>query len=348
MSTCMYGGSFDPLTLGHLHCMEEALNNCQTLYLVLSYSKKRDRIDHKIRASWLKQEANRFLAMPQYHDKEIIIKLVEDKDISKDTYHWEAGRDEILKACGVTGFDKVVCGSDYKGRGIFERLYPASEILYVDRTDGISSTGVMKDIYREDNWKCIPDCVKQYFTKKVLVIGGESVGKSTMTEDFAKLYHTAFCREMGRDVSERSVDEYSMPDMDFCEILIRHKALEYAQTQKANKVLFIDTDCLTTLFYTHELISDPEIRDRTDHLARAMGEMYKDTYDLIVFLEVSDVDTPFVQDGTRNENIKANRKLFSDKLKKFYDDCGYTYVEVSGTHAERYEKVKQMVDRLLQ
>lgn len=347
MITCMYGGSFDPLTIGHLHCIETALANCDRLYLILSYSKNRDRIDYKIRSSWLKQETDKLLNIILYADKEVIIKLVEDKDSSKDTYNWEAGRDDILRACGVDRFDKVVCGSDYEGKGIFEHLYPTSKIIYVDRDDGISSTRVMSDIYREDNWNSIPDSVKRYFTKRVMFIGGESVGKSTMTEDFAKMYNTTFCREMGRDVSERSVDEYSMPDMDFCEILVRHKALEYEQAEKANKVLFIDTDCLTTLFYTHELISDLEIRDKTDKLARALGEMYKDTYDLIIFLEVSDVDTPFVQDGTRNENIKANRKMFSDKLKKFYDDCGYTYVEVNGTYAERYEKVKQMVDNLL-
>lgn len=347
MVTCMYGGSFDPLTIGHLHCIEEALANCDKLYLILSYSKNRDRIDYKVRSSWLKQETDKLLKMQIYNDKEIIIKAVEDVESSKDTYDWENGRNNILQACEVERFDKVVCGSDYRGKGIFERLYPTSEIIYVDRDDGISSTRVMSNIYRSDNWNSIPKSVQRYFLKKVLVIGGESVGKSTMTEYFAKLYNTEFVREIGRDVSERSVDEYLMPDIDFSEILIRHKALEYEQSEKANKVLFIDTDALTTLFYTHELISDPEIRDKTDKLARSLGEMYRDTYDLIIFLDVSDTDTPFVQDGTRNENIKANRRLFSDKLRAFYDSMGYSYVIVDGTYKERYEKVKQMVDNIL-
>lgn len=66
MVTCMYGGSFDPLTVGHLHCIEEALANCDKLYLILSYSKNRDRIDYKIRSSWLKQETDKLLKMQIY------------------------------------------------------------------------------------------------------------------------------------------------------------------------------------------------------------------------------------------------------------------------------------------
>ena len=40
----MYGGAFDPLHTGHLNCMVQAASRCEELYIVLSYSRKRDRI----------------------------------------------------------------------------------------------------------------------------------------------------------------------------------------------------------------------------------------------------------------------------------------------------------------
>lgn len=346
MITCMYGGSFDPLTIGHLHCIEEALKACDKLYLVLSYSLKRDRVNYKVRSTWLKKASDDFKCISCFKDKEIQIVLVEDNYCDKDTYNWEDGRDDILKACKVDRFDKVCCGSDYEGKGVFEHLYPTSEIIYVSRDDGISSTRVWHNLYRQDNWSSMPNYVQKHFTKRVLFIGGESVGKSTMTEDFAKMYDTSFVPEYGRFVSERSLDEYTMPDTDFAEILVRHKASEYEALKKANKVMFIDTDALTTLFYSHLLIGNFDLLEKTSNLAKSIATLYKDTYDLIVFLEVSD-DTPFVQDGTRNEDIGSNRKQFSDLLKSYYDSFGYKYIEMSGTYKERYATVKQMVDNLL-
>lgn len=347
MITAMFGGSFDPLHNVHIHCIEEALRYCDKLFIILSHCRTRDRIDYKTRASWLKEVTDEILSRECFKYKDIEIKVIEDTYNSKDEYNWEAGRNDILDNCGVNGFDVVYCGSDYRNSGIFENLYKTNEIKYIDRDDGISSTRIMQDVYRSDNWNSIPKCVQRYFLKRVLIIGGESVGKSTMTKKLAKVFDTKFVREIGRDVSNRSIDEYLMPDRDFSEILIRHKSHEYSQAEKANKLLFIDTDALTTLFYTHELISDPEIKDKTAKLAEAIADVYRDTYDLIIFLEVSEKDTPFIQDGTRNINIAANRKMYSDRLKSFYDKHEYKYVTVTGTYDERTDKVVELVKDLL-
>ena len=49
----MYGGAFDPLHIGHLNCMVQAASQCEELCIVLSYSRKRDRIPMEYRYRWI-------------------------------------------------------------------------------------------------------------------------------------------------------------------------------------------------------------------------------------------------------------------------------------------------------
>jgi len=50
----MFGGSFNPLHLGHVNNIIEASTMCEKLYVVLSYSNNRNEINHKERYKWLK------------------------------------------------------------------------------------------------------------------------------------------------------------------------------------------------------------------------------------------------------------------------------------------------------
>jgi len=45
----MYGGSFDPLHLGHVRCIIEAANQCEKLGVVLSCGERWKEIDVRLR-----------------------------------------------------------------------------------------------------------------------------------------------------------------------------------------------------------------------------------------------------------------------------------------------------------
>lgn len=130
-----------------------------------------------------------------------------------------------------------------------------------------------------------------------------------MVEDLALYFNTNFVSEVGRDVCEYAGGEEFMIKEDFDEILLKHKLREMEALKDSNKYLFVDTDALTTKFYSNYLIkNDYQLPDEIDKLNH---------YDLIFFIEpVND----FTQDGTRNEEIKENRKFYSEQLKSYYDE----------------------------
>ena len=74
----MYGGSFNPLHLGHVNNIITASTLCDELYLILSVTNDENEIDHRERLMWLK---NLTKDMPGVKVFEIF-----DNNTSKDTW----------------------------------------------------------------------------------------------------------------------------------------------------------------------------------------------------------------------------------------------------------------------
>lgn len=329
----MYGGSFDPLHIGHVNCIIEAASQCEKLYVVLSYSRLRDRIPMEIRYRWLVGSFR--------HMSNVSVILLEDDAVTKDAYdtsaYWEQGRDKVLEQIG-SPVDVVFCGSDYQDSKRYEQLYQCP-VKYFDRQMiPVSSSELVKNPLKYWNW--LPDICKPYFTKRVLFVGGESTGKSTIVQNLALAYHTNYLEEVGREICLEAVQEDTMIEEDFHRILVCHKAKEYECVKHSDRLLFIDTDAMTTLWFSKFLLSEPDQIARTESLANAINGISK--YDLIFFMEPT---VPFVQDGTRNEAIAANRDEYSRQIKELLDGHGMKYICLSGDYAERFYKAKEIINR---
>lgn len=325
----MYGGSFNPLHLGHVDCIIQAANQCEKLYVVLSVGKKRSEIDYRVRYRWLYQLTN--------HIGNVHILILEDYAETKEEYgvdQWQKDADKIKKQIGVK-IDIVFCGSDYDETSFWNICYPDS-ILHIFERNEISSTDIRKNPYK--HWEWLPNVVKPYYNKKVLLIGGESTGKSTLTINLANRFATNYIDEAGRDISERSGTDLLMLSEDFTEILLQHKLNEIKAIEHSNKVLFIDTDAMVTRFYM-SFLGDPKI-DKNKALSDAIDALNE--YDLILFMEP---DVAFVQDGDRSEVIKNDREKYSNQIKKLIEERGRNYRCIRGSYQERY---KEAVDAVLE
>ena len=202
-----------------------------------------------------------------------------------------------------------------------------------------NSTDIRKDIY--GHWDWMPQIVRSYFTKRVLLIGGESSGKSTLTVNLANYFNTVYLEEVGRDLSELSGTDVYMLSEDFTRILLEHKAKEMRLIDKSNKVFFEDTDCLITRFFMGFL--EDENIEKNERLAEAIAEL--NSYDLILYLEP---DVEWVQDGDRSEVIAADREKYGDMIKALYTKYGFEFKTISGDYNNRFDQAVKYVKELLE
>lgn len=321
----MYGGTFNPLHLGHVSCIIQGSALCEELYVVLCHSNNPEEVPYQERLRWLKQ-------LTKDMENVKVIEVFDDSD-DKSSYDWETGRDDILKAIGKD-IDLVISGDDYRGIERLEKLYPNAIIKYIPRNDiDISSTEIRENPIGRFDY--IAKVAQPYYVKKIVVVGTESSGKSTLVRNLAKYYNTICLEEVGRDVCESAGGIDNMIPSDFAEILYRHKVAELEAIKKANKYLFIDTEALVTQYYLTLQFQGTGINYLNEsRLSSDIAKLNK--YDLVIFLEP---DVKWIQDGTRtygDEEVRfENNEFLKAELKKH----GVEFISVSGDYQKRFEEV---------
>lgn len=329
----MYGGSFNPLHLGHVNDIIMASNQCKKLYVVLSVTNDSNEIDHKERYMWLKNVT--------HHMDNVQVIEIFDNNTSKDTYDWKLGARDIKNNIGKK-IDVVFSGDDYKDRNIWEGLYPESEIVYFPRDIiKISSTMIRENPYKYYGY--LPKVVQQYYVKKVCVVGTESCGKSTLVKNLAMYFNTTYVEEAGRYICDEAGGIDNMQKYHYFEILFKHKQLEKEALLNANKVMIIDTDSLITLYYYNLGFNDNDsLNQAFANIAEGISVL--NDYDLYLFLEP---DVEWVQDGTRTYGEQSVREQNNKDLKALLDKNGIDYVTIKGDYQKRYEDSKNRILELI-
>ena len=329
----MYGGCFNPLHMGHVDCILRAAAMCRELYVVLSVGSNREEIDPRIRYRWLYQLTK--------HIGNVRILTITDEAATKELYtkeYWQKDADDVKARIGKP-VDVVFCGSDYGEDSFWNVCYPESELHIFPRNE-ISSTELRKNPY--EHWEWLPKIVRPYYTKKVLLMGGESTGKSTLTISLAHRFQADYIDEAGRELSEKSGTDTMMIPADYTEILLRHKLNETEALERGSKLLFIDTDALITRFFMDFLDGNDPQTEANRALADAIDGLNR--YDLILFLEP---DVEFFLEGGRSAEIRDNRQYYSERIKELLSTHGRRFVSISGDYEVRYEKACAEVYRLL-
>ncbi|WP_400163598.1 multifunctional transcriptional regulator/nicotinamide-nucleotide adenylyltransferase/ribosylnicotinamide kinase NadR [Brevibacillus sp. TJ4] len=336
----MYGGKFLPCPhMGHVYAMIRASTMVEELHVIVSHDgaaeqalcagSKVAHVPFRIRLRWWTQLTK---DMPHVH-----VHAVYEQQTGQFS-DWERGAEGIRAAIGKP--IDTVFSSEHAYTDIFRKLYPDARHVVIDAERSaypISGTklrdeGVMK------HWHMLPDVVKPYFAKKVVVVGTESCGKSTLVRNLATLYNTTYVEEWGRTYYERLGDcETITLPQDYPEIAYAHKHQENVQLEKANKVLFIDTEAIVTQYFSMLYLNQRQ--PVLDEVARLQQ------YDLWLFLEP---DVKWVDDGTRSFGDQQIRENNNALLKQLLDEFGVRYTCIAGNYQERLEQAIRCVDECLE
>ena len=171
--------------------------------------------------------------------------------------------------------------------------------------------------------------------KRVVIIGSESSGTTTLARALAEHYRTVWVPEYGRTYTEGRVHSGQPWRSDeFTFIAIEHARMEDALATLANKVLICDTDPFATAIW-HERYMGSSSAD-----VQAIADTRK--YDLYV---VTDVNIPFEQDEIRDG--ESFRQWMQGRFIEELSNGTTPMIVVSGPHEERFAAAVTRIDEIL-
>ena len=154
----MYGGKFMPFHRGHLHCLQRAIELCDTVYLVLVCGgNDEERILSEDRRSFLLPESrwNQILRVSKEYNGVIPVMIDVSTCRTDDGIEdWDMETPIMLSACGR--FDAVF-GSECSYEPYFKRAYPWADYVLVDpkRADVSISATAIREMESEEMAKWI-------------------------------------------------------------------------------------------------------------------------------------------------------------------------------------------------
>jgi len=315
-------GKFYPFHQGHQFLIKTALKNSATLTVIVCQT-DRYRIPAVVRAAWIKKTFPKVDVRILDHDATLDSN---SPDISKI---WADLTIQFLGYVPDVVFTSEIYGEPYA-------KFMGSHHVMVDlkrKIFPISATKIRTDV--DKYWNYLPRVTQEYFTQKIVVLGAESTGTTTLAQDLARFYHTVWVPEYGRLYYEGKMFSQNASDWkteEFVHIATTQNHLEDALIKKANRLLICDTDAFATTLW-HERYVGKE--------SRRLERIVKQETPLLYIL--TDIDIPFVQDGTRDgEHIRTKmHHRFIEKLKKNKSN----FIIVSGSKKKRLADAVTNIDR---
>ncbi len=301
-----------PLHKGHVAAIRFAAKHCDELIVSLTY-KPSDPIPGRTRLEWLQAE---FKDSPNIKP-----------EISPDDFDDESKSLEERMPLWIAFLQRrfpyidLIVSSEAYGEMLAGKLGIRHILFDIERVQvPVSASKIRSDPFRY--WDFISDAAKSYFVKKICFYGPESTGKTFLAEKLAKRYKTEFVPEVARELILNN--DFNIDDILKIGIAQTKRVIE--KTRVANKLLFCDTDLITTQIYCRQYLKvvPPVLQDLESRI----------TYDRY-FLFTPDVE--WVADGMRDLGDRRAEmfRIFKNEL----DKRKIVYDVVSGDYQQREDFV---------
>ena len=182
--------------------------------------------------------------------------------------------------------------------------------------------------------------------KKIVIIGPESTGKSTLSGQLAEHYETLWCPEFAREYLLTNGMNYEFDDLltiaegqaaleDEYTITLEQRSLPFLENG-GHIPLFIDTDMYVMKVWSefvfgkcHRFILD---------------QIVKRSYDLYL---LCNVDLPWIHDDLREYPDLASRKKLYHIYKDIMVNQEVNWVDISGRYEQRLATAIEAVNKIL-
>lgn len=310
-------GKFYPPHLGHNYLIETALKNSDEVD-VLVVDNPEYRISAKKRQEWLAA-----------HHPTAHVQIIPDINDDDNSIAWAAHTINFL------GYrPDVVYSSETYGKPWAEAMGCRYVNVDIARTTiPISGTKVRKDFFA--SWNFLSDEVKNGLALRVVVVGAESTGTTTLSRDLADALRVPWAPEIGRCYTESILTtDKDWCDEDFYRIGRLQQQYEAEMAKRSDGLIVCDTNAVATELWQRR------------YMGKTTSEMKQiaahDKADLYI---ITGDEIPFVQDGIRDgEHIRHRmHRWFITHIKK----TGVPYIVVTGSPQARLHAARHAVDQMV-
>ena len=313
-------GKFYPPHLGHKYLIDFARSRVDELSVIVC-QKPGESPRGDLRAAWLRE----------IHPAAQVL-LIDDVYDEQDSRVWA---ENSVRWLGYVP-DVVFTSEDYGAQ--FAHFLGCEHILVDKARIAVPISGTRVRSNPLGCWDFLEPPVRGWYGKRICLVGAESTGKTTLAQMLAERYQTVWVPEYGREYSERKLaedGEYNWRSEEFTLIAKTQCEREDEAARRANKVLICDTDAFATGVWHRRYMGErsPEVE------AIAAAHRRPDLYLL------TDVNTPFVQDGTRDGALIRDwmHEAFIAELTAQERQFQF----ISGSLHERFRKAVECIDGVI-
>lgn len=312
-------GKFDPYHKGHEYVIQTACEQCRNV-VILVVDSNEDCFPAQRRLNWIMQSP---LPVSGYTIPDI---YDDDNSQAWAEHTLRFLLDNCLYAFEVPHravFTSETYGEAYAQHMGFTHVSVDPERIHIP----VSATAVRDDIF--GNWEYIPDATRTSVYTRVVVMGAESTGTSTVAKELSQTMRAPLALEYGRFYTEGMVDLHSHTwrDEEFFHIAFTQRFMERnLAVYDSSGFVICDTDDIATAVFQDFYM--PEVQ-------RRISPEYLDYQQRSLYLVTSPEGVPFVQDGLRKD--EELRQQMHEAFIKELEDYSMSYAVLTGSHEQRMQ-----------
>lgn len=368
-------GTFAPMHIGHVDYITRAKRENDAVLVIVSGTNTEE--DRGTRVGLQLKRRFRYVR-EVFHDDELVVVDKLDEEVFRHKNHfnnWLEILHDLIKENTDYEFEKVtfyIREKEYEEQisSYFKKVFNDEYLLEVNNDKSsdliikkevgirkieksiipVSSAEILKNPLAY--WRYITKPFRRHFTKKVLVVGSASGGKTTLIKDLGRIYNAPISLEYARHYQEvYNVRDDELDTNDYIRLFTHQneQTSNVIDSGSHSGIVFVDTNATVTMayvdYYLKDIISEEEYQALNLSYKVAVS---KEKWDLIVLIPPK---SAYVNDGFRDLTMASQdirddfTKHLIDLLKKdgFEDKLLILDSDIDTFFLENYEKTIEAI-----